>query len=1104
MRWKRLDLIAFGALRGVSLDLDAAGPCLHLVYGPNEAGKTTALRGLHGLLYGIPEKTPDDHSIKPSELRVGGLLCDAHGRELYVLRRKGRKHTLLARDGTPLEGAEAAWITAGIPEPLFRSLFALSYDTLAEGADELLGSAGELGRSLFSAGTGGVGAHAVLEALRCEADAIYRPRGRNQSLNEALSAFEQARRSVREQAIHAEAFTKQQRAIDEAEAEANRLTIERQRAYAERNRLERARRVLPLLSKRAELRRVRAELGDVVALAEDAAERRLRLDRARREAGLRAEHVERELLRLDEASRQIVAPDALLALDPAAMRELRDQLLHYRRGQRALPARRAALASSERQVHDMLARLGLAEDAAAAEGGGWHERFRISRPLEARIRDHAHRGEARALRLRDLERALAAKRDESALSAENLTGLRGPPAPARATAEAASAPAEPHIESERAFSAPFGAAAVTGAARAADSGKRVRAGAKARGAPRFERLEEFEQGFAALDRAAQLCAERRTEHERALERAACDLDALEQAGEPPSEAQLTLARERRAELALELVARLDRADVAGARVLAAELEALCRQADALADRLRREASRVADHARLRAAHAGSLRQLARLDQEAAQVGAEREALSEAWRALCAEAGVSTRAPAAMRAFLLEYRSEHARHAQLERECSTLARELAEEHASRSVWQSEWCELLAKLQLPAETTTVELEALLSGLADAMARLDGTRLERDALRSLELELTAFEQALRPLCERLLEGESFASLEQAAEALLERHQAACSGAERRAQLEAQRLEREVELREARAAHEEAERELAGLLAAARARDLSELELAEQRARRARELDVQLEQVQAELLSAADGVPLAQLEQELAGSSVSDTVARLDELAETLEALESAREDAVHTLESRRVGLARLRESHGAADAALDAGAELENVRALAQRYVRVRLALGVLSREVERYRERHKAPILRSASQLFAELTGRAWTGLDAELGPNDKPVLVCVRRDGERVSVLGLSAGTRDQLYLALRLASIERLAGERELAPLVMDDLLVHFDDERARAALFVLGGFAEKTQVLLFTHHTRVCELAREALSPDRLRIHRLGRQTAAQQTLRL
>ena len=89
--------------------------------------------------------------------------------------------------------------------------------------------------------------------------------------------------------------------------------------------------------------------------------------------------------------------------------------------------------------------------------------------------------------------------------------------------------------------------------------------------------------------------------------------------------------------------------------------------------------------------------------------------------------------------------------------------------------------------------------------------------------------------------------------------------------------------------------------------------------------------------------------------------------------------------------------------------------------------------------------------------------------------------------------GLSDGARDQLYLALRLASLERFAERNEPMPLVLDDVLIHFDEQRARAALAVLADFSATAQVLFFTHSARLCELAREAVPAGRLFEHRLG-----------
>ncbi|WP_220187977.1 ATP-binding protein, partial [Pseudonocardia pini] len=78
------------------------------------------------------------------------------------------------------------------------------------------------------------------------------------------------------------------------------------------------------------------------------------------------------------------------------------------------------------------------------------------------------------------------------------------------------------------------------------------------------------------------------------------------------------------------------------------------------------------------------------------------------------------------------------------------------------------------------------------------------------------------------------------------------------------------------------------------------------------------------------------------------------------------------------------------------------------------------------------------------------------------------------------------GTADQVFLALRLAGIRQLQAERRAAglpavPVVLDDVLMTFDDARAAAALTVLADLAAEWQVLLFTHHEHLAPLARRA-----------------------
>lgn len=99
MKIARLYLEAYGAFSGRRLDFDqGSGTDFHVIYGPNEAGKSTTLRALTGLLFGIGDRTADGFLHPNPELRIGATLVPAEGARLSVMRRKGRKQTLFALD----------------------------------------------------------------------------------------------------------------------------------------------------------------------------------------------------------------------------------------------------------------------------------------------------------------------------------------------------------------------------------------------------------------------------------------------------------------------------------------------------------------------------------------------------------------------------------------------------------------------------------------------------------------------------------------------------------------------------------------------------------------------------------------------------------------------------------------------------------------------------------------------------------------------------------------------------------------------------------------------------------------------------------------------
>jgi uncharacterized protein YhaN len=99
---------------------------------------------------------------------------------------------------------------------------------------------------------------------------------------------------------------------------------------------------------------------------------------------------------------------------------------------------------------------------------------------------------------------------------------------------------------------------------------------------------------------------------------------------------------------------------------------------------------------------------------------------------------------------------------------------------------------------------------------------------------------------------------------------------------------------------------------------------------------------------------------------------------------------------------------------------------------------------------------------------------------------------VRSNGFLVRVEGMSSGTRDQLYLALRLASLQLRLQSTEAMPFIVDDILINFDEERARATLDVFAGMAGSNQIIMFTHQAQIADMARKMGMEDRVFVHGL------------
>jgi uncharacterized protein YhaN len=241
-------------------------------------------------------------------------------------------------------------------------------------------------------------------------------------------------------------------------------------------------------------------------------------------------------------------------------------------------------------------------------------------------------------------------------------------------------------------------------------------------------------------------------------------------------------------------------------------------------------------------------------------------------------------------------------------------------------------------------------------------------------------------------------------------------------------------------------------------------------------------LESPEAQLRATHPGTTLSELVNQLAdtdrGQLEVDVDAAKEALAQAEEAVNVAQEDAIDANNALdeltgRTGADALQQQLSQATALV-----LEIVEDCAT----TRLMQYLLTQELRSYLESHRNPVLERAGSYLSRLTQGRFTRLRAEGEGTDRS-LVVIGADAEDYDTTALSEGTASQLYLALSLAGVleveqERRQAGQETVPIMLDDVLMAFDDQRAASALDLLAEIGKEQQIVLFTHHAAVKEQA--------------------------
>jgi uncharacterized protein YhaN len=1150
MRFARLSLLKYGHFDNCTLLFPRAESDFHLIGGANEAGKSTTLAAVTDLLFGFSKTTPYDFRFDAPLLRIGATL-EAGGKTHELKRRKGNKDTLLDAADAPQPETTLRTLLHGLSAEQFRLGYSLDHRRLREGGRAIVAAKDDIGAALFEGGSGLVGVQACLRDLFAESTAIWsQNRSGSRTYWQAMTAYEAADSQMKAALVRPTAWTAARRELDTRAAELAALEHQRAEAQAGLRTLQRQRRVAVPSSQLAALRAsLEGAPEPIFTDADDTAHAGIL--QALEQAGQRHREATTAIAQT-QAALAGIAVDARLLAHQADITELVSAAGAARKAAQDKPMRERDLTLLQAEAARLATELGLPPSAtrdtipprpALATIGA---RIAARRALETKhdaAAQQVQRDETAlalaesalvtrkasqpslgpqaelacrtAQRLASLAAGLAERRRAQARATEALTAALARLAPWRGTATDLAATNPPPEEACRRAEAAIEAAgsAWQGETRAVQTAGQA--------------LQTIE-----LDRAQTRSGRAIPAETLAAARAARDATWLALrpilTGEAPPPAPDLAAYEQQLAHADALAdARFETAEasakladlaVQAERARLALEQALARQATcktALEDAEAAWAALV-ENAGLPTMPAPRLRQW-RADRQDALARAEAHAAAQA--TLDADAATIDAAAAALHAAIADRLPPTTPFATLLEEVQRrvdAARKSAEDEAGQRAKAAALAETLhlsrqrlaalkADITAWAESGSAALQdANLAGIpwADLEARLPlfeqlrGTLEKAADMQRRVADITHDQLEFASHALRLASdcgiSDPEASEHRLTEALRVALQKAIADARAQQELTATLTARQRDRDAAEKALDTARVLLAPLLARAQTTDRATLAASLAQSRATRDTLVRARTLEQDILAAGDGHSLPHLLDEAAGTDPDSLAAAATAAEALLETLgRQIAEEAAATGQARQAFAAL---DHGA-DAAL-AAADLEAARAAiaaeAEAYLLRRAQAVTLKWAIDTYRARQQNPLLARASALFARLTLGRYAGLQIDI-EDDRPHLAGLLADGERtVLVDGMSEGTADQLFLALRLAALEQSLDAGIVLPFLADDLFINFDDQRAFAGFQVLGDLARRTQVLFFTHHDHLSAIAEAALHPHAVSACRL------------
>jgi uncharacterized protein YhaN len=1168
MRLAELHLKAFGPFTNQVLRFGVNDQRLVLVHGLNEAGKSSALRAIAGLRFGINGKSKDRFLHDYKQMRVGGVFVDKQGKRYSLIRRKGTGLTLKFADfgqgGVELEESIPPNIhrllTAGLSIDDYESMFGLDHETLRNGGRALVKGEGEIGAALFEASSGADDVSRILGALDTTAKAFYMPaaHAKNGRINRAMNEYKSQLEKYKNFQIRPtrwEAIAKVSR-----DASASLLTIQHERnQYATHQLLIRELiAVAPILTALQCANKVLAELNELPLLEESTA-----AERAAAEAGL--SDVLADILTNNTTIRESRELIEHLQLDPLIL-SIASSVTRLNAATNTIVQLRAQAATAECDVISRTRAL----NALAAQIAPNMQANSMVQLAPVPTKKMQINGSINALE--EAKRALGQHR----LTAPKLNSRPGEASDAVPDTNLQAAVRIALAEVVKNNATLLRLSKLPGEIKTAE--RNVEAALAVVGLSHEQAAREVRPLLSAVvDEASQQLTEldsKQAEKSKRVEEMQAALveqqDAIKDllsSGLVPTRDDVQEARARREEgwtLVKATYIKGTKPDVksfAQDQPLTEAYQKAVSEADALVDGLASDTGRATelDGARRQI---GALERDLKIQQGEIQlIETQRESFETTWQRKLALARIPIMPPAAVRDWQdfvsaaltaigeRQGKLDELQHAEyIEKSLAVTLMDAVTKLGITKVDRNDRLETLVSV---AEDNLKQVDARVAAQNKAVGQATELQKQAEHHRVIDAELVSnCESATSSFLEqlallmlgtnatvsmakaRLTEFEELLSIDKSlvdaismsathVASLLVHQQTAqgisaflleepCEDVVVAAEIWSTRLEKaraqqsKLDLAEQKLAASEkalANNEakaarhrstLIRLCNSAGVQTAAELPEVEERSNYKRQA-MRDARGAAEQLAMASQLGIKELQDRLAGRGHDDLRAEELRIEQKLEHANARLEQARVAEETARRHLDSITSSDEAAMAAEAMDRAAATVRNTFPLQLRTRLAHALLQEAVRRFKERSQAPMLKSASRYFAQITGGEFEGLIND-DSNETPVIAAKRPDGEILAIEAMSEGTRDQLYLALRLAALKLQRDNGVDLPVVLDDVLMASDDVRAGHIFKALADFSESGQVIVFTHHHHLCDVARQNVAPETIALVEIKR----------